>query len=87
MWTNDMQNLLEPLFQPIQDTTGKTYAFEALLRFRGHADSSPLSMVRRWEKTGFIRVNFVQGFAVGVPAPLPHRNAQPVFVDSLSKNI
>lgn len=56
MWTNDMQNLLEPLFQPILDTTGKTYAFEALLRFRGHANHSPLSMVKRWEKTGFIRV-------------------------------
>lgn len=24
-------------------------------------------------------VNFVQGFALGMPAPLPHRNAQPAF--------
>lgn len=55
MIATDLQKLLEPLFQPIQDTTGKTYAFEALLRFHGHANHSPISMIRRWEKTGFIR--------------------------------
>ncbi len=53
---NQFQNLLEPLFQPIQDINGKTYAFESLLRFRGYADNSPLPMVRRWEKTGFINI-------------------------------
>lgn len=51
-----MQNLLTPLFQPIHDKTGSPYAFEALLRFKGHTNNSPLPIVKRWEKTGFIRV-------------------------------
>lgn len=56
MWTNEMQNLLEPLFQPITDATGEVYAYEALLRFKGEPGNSPLASVKRWEKTGFIRV-------------------------------
>jgi EAL domain-containing protein (putative c-di-GMP-specific phosphodiesterase class I) len=51
-----MHDLLEPLFQPIADRSGLVYAYEALLRFRGAAASSPLSVIKRWEKTGFIRV-------------------------------
>jgi EAL domain-containing protein (putative c-di-GMP-specific phosphodiesterase class I) len=56
VWTNAMHDLLEPMFQPIADRSGTVYAYEALLRFRGAADSSPLSIVKRWEKSGFIRV-------------------------------
>lgn len=57
MWTNTIQDLLEPLFQPIADRNGKVYAYEALMRFAGEGHRvSPLAIVKRWERTGFIRV-------------------------------
>lgn len=44
---------LEPLFQPILDRHGIVYAYEALLRLRGHP-FGPAKLVQRWERTGYI---------------------------------
>ncbi len=51
-----MQYLFDPLFQPIADVDGALYAYEALLRLRGYNDRSPLAIVQRWERSGFIRI-------------------------------
>lgn len=51
-----MHELLEPLFQPIVDASGVTYAYEALLRFKGRSNDSPQFIVEQWEKSGFISV-------------------------------
>lgn len=50
-----IHNLLEPLFQPIVSRDGQIYAYEALMRLRG-SNESPAKMVKRWEKSGFIRM-------------------------------
>lgn len=44
---------LEPLFQPIFDKDGRVFAYEALLRLKGHP-FSPGRLVKRWERTGYI---------------------------------
>lgn len=50
-----IHNLLEPLFQPIVSKDGQIYAYEALMRLRG-SQESPAKMVKRWEKSGFIKM-------------------------------
>jgi len=49
-----IHHLLEPLFQPIVGRDGQVYAYEALMRFRG-STASPARIVKRWEKSGFIK--------------------------------
>jgi EAL domain-containing protein (putative c-di-GMP-specific phosphodiesterase class I) len=48
-----IQRLLEPLFQPIVDRDGRVFAYEALVRLRGHP-FSPARLIQRWERTGYI---------------------------------
>jgi len=45
--------LLEPLFQPIFDRSGRVFAYEALLRLKGR-NTSPARLVKRFESTGSI---------------------------------
>lgn len=53
-----MIEYIDPVFQPI--ALGKSlgvYALEALLRFRGgESNAAPSSLIRIWEKSGFIAV-------------------------------
>jgi len=44
---------LEPLFQPILDRDGEVFAYEALMRLRGHP-FGPGKLVERWENNGYI---------------------------------
>lgn len=44
---------LEPLFQPILDRDGAVFAYEALMRLRGHP-FGPGKLVQRWERSGYI---------------------------------
>lgn len=46
-------SFLEPLFQPIFDRNGAVFAYEALMRLRGHP-FGPGKLVQRWERTGYI---------------------------------
>ncbi len=52
---SDIISLIEPVFQPIVDMDGQLYAYETLLRLRGHTERSPQKMIERWEKSGFIQ--------------------------------
>lgn len=56
MWSNNVTELLEPVFQPITDRQGRVYVYEALLRFRGDSKASPIGFIQRWERSGFIPV-------------------------------
>ncbi|HQT82030.1 MAG: hypothetical protein B7Z60_07195 [Ferrovum sp. 37-45-19] len=49
-----MKPLLDCAFQPIVHESGNVYAYEALMRFKGHPDQSPLPLIRHWEKSGYI---------------------------------
>lgn len=46
-------SFLEPLFQPILGRDGKVFAYEALMRLRGHP-FGPAKLVERWESNGYI---------------------------------
>lgn len=48
-----IDSLLLPLFQPILDKDGRTFAYEALMRFKNHS-LSPAALIKRWEKAGQI---------------------------------
>ena len=49
-----MVSLLDCAFQPIVDENGNIYAYEALMRFKGHFDRSPDQLIRYWERSGYI---------------------------------
>ena len=44
---------LEPLFQPILDSAGAVFAYEALMRLRGQ-QAGPGKLIEQWEQTGYI---------------------------------
>lgn len=46
-------NLIEPHFQPILNRDGAVFAYEALLRLRGHP-FGPGKLIERWEQSGYI---------------------------------
>lgn len=49
-----MVSLLDCAFQPIVHENGNIYAYEALMRFKGHFDRSPDQLIRYWERSGYI---------------------------------
>ncbi len=51
-----MKPLLDCAFQPILNKSGNVYAYEALMRFKGHPERSPFPVIRRWEKSGYIEM-------------------------------
>lgn len=51
-----LHTYFEPLFQPIVTRSGSVWAYEALLRMKGHGpEKSPEAAISRWEKSGYIR--------------------------------